>query len=73
MKQLAKESLTLLSNPIQFDGNPDLLQYVSKEIDTAYQKDILNSALFDKSKNKPLKIYFLLLYTEPLQRSYLKS
>ncbi len=43
---------------IQFDGNPDLLQYVDKEIDTAYQKDVLNSALFDKNKNKPLKIVF---------------
>ena len=43
---------------IQFDGNPALLQYIDKEIDTAYQKDVLNSALFDKSKNKPLKIVF---------------
>ena len=43
---------------IQFDGNPALLQYVDKEIDTAYQKDVLNSALFDKRKNKPLKIVF---------------
>ena len=43
---------------IQFDGNPALLQYINKEIDTAYQKDVLNSALFDKSKNKPLKIVF---------------
>lgn len=43
---------------IQFDGNPALLQYIDKEIDTAYQKDVLNSALFDKRKNKPLKIVF---------------
>ena len=43
---------------IQFDGNPALLKYIDKEIDTAYQKDVLNSALFDKSKNKPLKIVF---------------
>jgi len=43
---------------IQFDGNPALLQYIDKEVDTAYQKDVLNSALFDKSKNKPLKIVF---------------
>ena len=43
---------------IQFDGNPALLQYIDKEIDTAYQKNVLNSALFDKSKNKPLKIVF---------------
>ena len=43
---------------IQFDGNPALLQYIDKEIDTAYQKDVLNSALFDKSKNKPLNIVF---------------
>ncbi|OUU21515.1 MAG: phosphoglucomutase, partial [Flavobacteriaceae bacterium TMED48] len=25
---------------IQFDGNPALLQYIDKEIDTAYQKDV---------------------------------
>ncbi|MCH1433134.1 MAG: phospho-sugar mutase [Flavobacteriaceae bacterium] len=43
---------------IQFDGNPALLQYIDKEIDTAYQKDVLSSALFDKRKNKPLKIVF---------------
>ena len=43
---------------IQFDGNSALLRYIDKEIDTAYQKDVLNSALFDKSKNKPLKIVF---------------
>ena len=43
---------------IQFDGNPALLQYIDKEIDTAYQIDVLNSALFDKRKNKPLKIVF---------------
>jgi phosphoglucomutase len=43
---------------IQFDGNPALLQYIDKEIDTAYQKDVLNSALFDKRKNKPLKVVF---------------
>ena len=43
---------------IQFDGNPALLQYIDKEIDTAYQKNVLNSALFDKSKDKPLKIVF---------------
>jgi phosphoglucomutase len=47
---------------IQFDGNPALLQYIDKEIDTAYQKDVLNSALFDKRKNKPLKIVFTTIH-----------
>jgi phosphoglucomutase len=55
---ISQRILNTTFESIQFDGNPDLLQYVSKEIDTAYQKDILNSALFDKSKNKPLKIIF---------------
>ena len=43
---------------IKFKGNPDLLHYIDKEIDSAYQKDVLNSALFDNSNNKQLKIVF---------------
>jgi len=43
---------------IKFKGNPDLLNYIDKEIDLAYQKDVLNSALFDNSNNKQLKIVF---------------
>ena len=43
---------------IKFKGNPDLLYYIDKEIDLAYQKDVLNSALFDNSNNKQLKIVF---------------
>ncbi|MDA9015604.1 phospho-sugar mutase [Flavobacteriaceae bacterium] len=43
---------------IKFDGNPELLQLIDHEIDIAYQQDVLNSALFGKSKNKPLKIIF---------------
>ena len=43
---------------IKFKGNPDLLHYIDKEIDLAYQKDVLNSALFDNSNNKQLKIVF---------------
>jgi len=43
---------------IKFEGNPDLLKYIDEEIDSAYQKDVLNSALFDFSKNKLLKIVF---------------
>ena len=43
---------------IKFKGNPDLLHYIDKEIDFAYQKDVLNSALFDNSSNKQLKIVF---------------
>ena len=43
---------------IKFEGNPDLLKFIDEEIDSAYQKDVLNSALFDYSKNKLLKIVF---------------
>ena len=43
---------------IKFKGNTDLLYYIDKEIDLAYQKDVLNSALFDNSNNKQLKIVF---------------
>ncbi|MAC93448.1 MAG: phosphoglucomutase [Flavobacteriaceae bacterium] len=43
---------------IKFKGNSDLLDYIDKEIDLAYQKDVLNSALFDNSNNKQLKIVF---------------
>ena len=55
---ISQRILNTAFESIQFDGNPALLQYIDKEIDTAYQKDVLNSALFDKSKNKPLKIVF---------------
>lgn len=54
-------SQQILNTPfesIKFEGNPDLLKYIDDEIDTAYQNDVLNSALFNKSKNKPLKIVF---------------
>lgn len=43
---------------IKFEGNSDLLQFIDKEIDLAYQQDVLNSALFNKGTNKPLKIVF---------------
>jgi phosphomannomutase len=55
---ISQRILDAACESIQFEGNPALLQYINKEIDTAYQKDVLNSALFDKSKNKPLKIVF---------------
>lgn len=43
---------------INFEGNSSLLEYIDEEIDSAYQKDVLNSALFDNSRNKPLQIVF---------------
>lgn len=43
---------------IKFEGNPVFLEYIDEEIDLAYQKDVLNSALFEESRNKPLKIVF---------------
>tara|TARA_B100001059_G_C17816919_1_gene575842 strand:+ start:203 stop:1888 length:1686 start_codon:yes stop_codon:yes gene_type:complete len=43
---------------IKFEGNPDLLKFIDEEIDSAYQKDVLNTALFDYRKNKLLKIVF---------------
>ena len=43
---------------IKFEGNPDLLKFIDEEIDSAYQKNVLNSALFDYGKNKLLKIVF---------------
>jgi phosphoglucomutase len=43
---------------IQFKGNPALLEYLDEAIDLAYQKDVLNTALFDKSTNKTLQIVF---------------
>ena len=57
-EEISQRILDTAFESIQFDGNSALLQYIDKEIDTAYQKDVLNSALFDKSKNKPLKIVF---------------
>lgn len=43
---------------IQFKGNPNYLKLIDTELDTAYQKEVLNSALFSKEKKKPLKIVF---------------
>ena len=43
---------------IKFKGDENLLEFIDEKIDSAYQKDVLNSALFDTGRNKPLKIVF---------------
>lgn len=43
---------------IKFKGDKNLLEFIDEKIDSAYQKDVLNSALFDTGRNKPLKIVF---------------
>ena len=43
---------------IKFKGDENLLEFIDEKIDSAYQKDVLNSALFDTDRNKPLKIVF---------------
>lgn len=43
---------------IKFKGDKNLLEFIDEKIDSAYQKDVLNSALFDTDRNKPLKIVF---------------
>jgi len=43
---------------IKFKGDKNLLEFIDEKIDSAYQKDVLTSALFDTGRNKPLKIVF---------------
>ena len=43
---------------IKFEGNPNLLEYIDKEIDSVYQKEVLKVGQFNSQKNKPLKIVF---------------
>ena len=43
---------------IKFKGDKNLLEFIDEKIYSAYQNDVLTSALFDTGRNKPLKIVF---------------
>ena len=56
--QISKKIKNTPFESIKFKGDKNLLEFIDEKIDSAYQKDVLTSALFDTGRNKPLKIVF---------------